>query len=69
MSHYKRMARPKSYSDQQLKKAIAQSSSWGEVCRVLGLTNGSKNRRHVRIHAISLQVDVSHLGTLAEQET
>ena len=54
----------RSWSDSQLKKAVAESHSWDEVVEALGLSTASGNARtHVKGHVIRLGIDVGHLGS------
>ena len=57
----KDMARPRKWTDEQLREAIAASSTWQEVVLKIGRTNNTKARRVVQGHAVRLSLDVSHL--------
>jgi len=55
------MPRPRKWTDEQLREAVAASSTWQEVVLKIGRTNNTKARRVVQGHAIRLSLDVSHL--------
>jgi hypothetical protein len=53
----------RTWSDAQLRRAVAESRSWDEVLEALGLATTSGNARtHVKGHLIRLGIDFSHLG-------
>ena len=53
------------WSDAQLRKAVAESQSWGDVLTALGLSTASGNAQpHVKGHTIRLGLDTSHLSGL-----
>ncbi|MFT3886775.1 MAG: group I intron-associated PD-(D/E)XK endonuclease [Arachnia sp.] len=55
------MGRAKTYSDEQLRNAVAVSSSWRGVLRELGLASASgAAMRSARLHAVRLGVDTDH---------
>jgi hypothetical protein len=55
------MARPRTWTDEQLKKAIATSSTWGEVVTRIGHADYGPARRVMQAHAVRLDLDVTHL--------
>jgi hypothetical protein len=55
------MARPRKWADEQLREAIATSSTWQEVVRKIGRIDYPKARRVVQAHSVRLALDVSHL--------
>jgi hypothetical protein len=55
------MARPRTWTDEQLIEAVATSQSWVEVARKLGSAAASPTTRHLRQHAARLQLDTGHL--------
>jgi PD-(D/E)XK endonuclease len=57
------MPRPRKWTDEQLREAVAASSTWQEVVLKIGRTDSPKARRVVQGHAIRLALDVSHLPT------
>lgn len=53
----------RTWSDAELLKAVAQSTSWDEVLAALGLSANSGNvRTHVKGHAVRVGLDISHLS-------
>lgn len=57
------MARPRSYSDNELSRAVSTSTSWRAVLRALGLAaTSSASIRSVRRHADALGLDHSHFA-------
>lgn len=58
-SHFRGKRR---WSDAQLRQAVRESRTWGEVLTALGLSTVSGNSQpHVKSHTIRLGLDVSHL--------
>jgi len=55
------MARPRSWTDDDLRRVVPASLNWAEVHRHLGLTVGGKTLRSLAERARALGVDVSHL--------
>lgn len=55
------MARARTWTDEQLREAIAGAASWADVARRLGLRAEGKNVFRFRGHAARLELDVSHL--------
>lgn len=55
------MSRPRKWTDEQLREAVAASSTWQEVVLKIGRTNNAKARRVVQGHAVRLSLDVRHL--------
>jgi hypothetical protein len=55
------MARPRTWSDDDLRQAVSGSSTWGEVVQKIGLTDFAKARRTAQGHCVRLGVDVGHL--------
>jgi hypothetical protein len=55
------MSRPRKWTDEQLREAVAASSTWQEVVLKIGRRNNAKARRVVQGHAVRLRLDVSHL--------
>lgn len=58
------MGRPRNWTDEQLREAVATSSAWNEVVRKIGRKPGPAARRTVRGHVARLALDVSHLPPL-----
>lgn len=57
----KGMPRPRKWTDDQLREAVATSSTWQEVVLKIGRTDNAKARRVVQGHAVRLDLDVGHL--------
>lgn len=55
------MARPRTWSDEDLRTAVRESSTWGEVVQKIGLTDFAKARRTAQGHCVRLGLDVAHL--------
>jgi hypothetical protein len=55
------MARPRTWSDEELAAALAGASTWAGVTRALGVTPGGSAVRCAAGHAMRLGLDVSHL--------
>lgn len=55
------MARPRTWSDDDLRAAVDESSTWGEVVQKIGLTDFAKARRTAQGHCVRLGLDVTHL--------
>jgi hypothetical protein len=56
-------ARQRSWSDAELRHAVAASHSWDEVLETLGLSTASGNARpHVKGHAVRLGIDYRHFA-------
>jgi bacterioferritin-associated ferredoxin len=53
---------PRRWTDEQLREAVAASTSYKLVCRRLGLSGSGGNKYHVRARARELALDVSHFG-------
>ena len=52
----------RTWSDRQLRDAIAASSTWSDVIRVLGLSDRGDIRIRLKGKALRLGVDASHLA-------
>ncbi len=50
------------WTDEQLREAVAASTSYKLVCRRLGLSETGGNKYHLRRRARELALDVSHFG-------
>lgn len=55
------VARPRSWSDDDLREAVASARSWREVRRLLGLTGGGSTNKRLRGRAGELGLDITHL--------
>jgi hypothetical protein len=55
------MARARTWTDEQLRKAVAGAATWADVARSLGLRAEGRNTFRFRGHAARLGLDVSHL--------
>lgn len=55
------MGRHKTWTDEDLRSAVATSRSWSGVVRQLGLAKGSSAYESVQRHAIRLNLDLAHL--------
>src|ERR1035438_4972996 len=55
------MARPRTWSDDDLRQAVSGSSTWGEVVQKIGLTDFAKARRTAQGHCVRLGVDVGDM--------
>lgn len=55
------MSRPRRWTDDQLREAVASSSTWNSVVHAIGRTDNAKARATVQGHAVRLGLDVSHL--------
>jgi hypothetical protein len=53
------------WSDGQLRQAVTESSTWGEVLTRLGLSSNSGAPPHIKANAIRLGLDTSHLNQLS----
>lgn len=53
--------RPTKWTDKQLRRAIQDGNSWGDVLRILGLSTGGTASVSVRTRAIQLGIDYSHI--------
>jgi hypothetical protein len=51
----------RTWSDRQLREAVATASTWADVLHRLGLTDQGEARLRVKGHAVRLGLDVSHL--------
>jgi hypothetical protein len=54
------MARPRSWSDEDLRHAVATATSWSAVARGLALAPGGHTNRLLRERAAALELDVTH---------
>jgi hypothetical protein len=62
-SHFRGKRR---WSDEQLKQAVAECRSWGEVITRLGLSTASGNvQPHVKSHTVRLGLDTEHLNAVS----
>jgi hypothetical protein len=62
-SHF-RGKRP--WSDTQLKQAVVESRSWGEVATRLGLSTASGSvQPHIKAHTVRLALDTDHLNPVS----
>ena len=57
-SHFRRQAK---WTNEQLRRAVPDSRSWGEVVRWLGLSESGWNFTAVKARAIQLGLDYSHI--------
>lgn len=57
------MSRPRRWTDDQLRGAVATSTTWNDVVRAIGRVNNAKARATVQGHALRLGLDLSHLPT------
>ncbi len=48
------------YTDEQIAKAVAESESWGGVCRALGCNPRTGSQTHAKKRAVKAGVDFSH---------
>lgn len=48
------------FSDDEIKAAVAASSSWAEVCRSLHAGDATGSQWHMKHRAVSLSLDFSH---------
>jgi hypothetical protein len=55
------MPRSRSWTDEQLKAAVGQASSWNHVARLLGLKEGGGAQETILRRVAHLDLDVSHL--------
>lgn len=55
------MARARTWTDEQLREAVAGAATWADVARSLGLRAEGRNTFRFRGHAARLGLDVSHL--------
>lgn len=55
------MPRPRAWTDDQLRAAVAESTSLFQVCRALAITPGSRTYALLRRHIGRLGLDDSHL--------
>src|SRR5690242_10527921 len=61
------MPNVRSYTDDQLRKAVASASSWGDVMEAIGKAR-NQNRQSVQGRVRRLQIDASHLEGPAAHE-
>jgi len=61
------MARPRSWSDTDLRAAVASSTSWSAVTRALALARGGSTIRLVRARAGQLGLETAHLTAAGQQ--
>lgn len=57
------MPRPRRWTDDQLRTAVAESSTWGEVVTRMGQADYGAARRNFQAHAVRLELPVGHLPT------
>lgn len=57
---------PRTWTDEQLAEAVANSERWRQVCLALGLTSGGRAYKTLRQHAARLGLETSHLPGLVE---
>lgn len=62
------MVRPRLWTDDQLRDAVASSSTWGEVVTQIGQADYAKARRILQAHAMRLGLDVQHLPSFKPVE-
>lgn len=55
------MGRPRSWTDDQLRSAVASESTWRDVVLAIGRADGGEARRSVQAHASRLGLDIGHL--------
>lgn len=55
------MARPRTWTDDDLRTAVRETSTWGELVQKIGLTDFAKARRTAQGHCVRLGLDVAHL--------
>jgi hypothetical protein len=64
-SHFRGRRR---WSDEQLRQAVAECTTWEEVVTRLGLSTASGNvQPHIKGHTIRLDLDTSHLNAVSHQ--
>jgi hypothetical protein len=56
------------WTDAQLRRAVADGSSWSEVIHLLRMFDNGENRVRIKGHAVRLGLDVSHLAPSAKEE-
>ena len=54
------MPKKRSYTDEELREAVAQNKSWGNVLLALGLKIGGGSYSHIQKVAKDLNIDSSH---------
>lgn len=55
------MARPRSWDDEDLRRAVAVATSWADVCRALDLAVGGDAFRRLRRRCHQIHLDVSRI--------
>jgi len=55
------MGRPRQWTDDQLRAAVAASTTWGEVVVNMGQADYGAARRNFQAHAVRLELSVEHL--------
>src|SRR4051812_47551750 len=60
------MPRPRSWTDDDLRVAVATSRTLNDVVRQLGLTAGGATHATLRRHITRLRLDVSHLPVMVD---
>jgi hypothetical protein len=64
-SHFRGKRR---WTDAQLRQAVSEAHSWGEVATKLGLSTNSGNiQPHIKSHTIRMGLDTSHLNGLSHR--
>jgi hypothetical protein len=56
------------WTDAQLRRAVADGSSWSEVIRRLRMFDNGENRVRIKGHAVRLGLEVSHLAAAVREE-
>src|ERR1700730_17373090 len=62
VSHFRGNRR---WSDAQLRQVVAESSTWEEVLRRLGLSTNGGAQTHIKAHCIRLGLESRHLSQLS----
>src|SRR4051794_37763232 len=60
------MPRPRTWTDDELRTAVAASRTLNEICRRLGLTAGGATQTSLRRHITRLGIDTTHLPMMVE---
>jgi hypothetical protein len=62
------MPRKRSWTDDELRKAVAQASMWGDVGPLLGLDKTAGSRIGIRVRIAELGLDTEHLDAAARRD-
>ena len=60
------MPRPRTWTDDDLREAVAASSTWREVSRRLGLRAGGRSHQQLQQHVARLGLNTSHLPAMID---